>query len=223
MNQIAPGIYTLPMEFEFQGETQLIHPAAIETGTGLILVDTGLPHHAGAIETTLDESGFGFDDIEIVVLTHQDPDHAGAVSEVKARSGATIVAHADDVPYIDGTRDPIKGGGDRYPPEPVDIEVVDGVVFRTLGGPMRVVATPGHTPGHVSLYFPDESLLIAADALTAQDEFGGPRPGATPDMDTAIDSVGRLAALDVERTLCFHGGLIDHDPDRIAAIHESLR
>ena len=74
------------------------------------------------------------------------------------------------------------------------MEVVDGVCFRTAVGKVQIVATPGHTPGHVSLYVPDERLLIAGDALTADDEFGGPNEAFTPDMAAAVDSIGRLAS-----------------------------
>lgn len=172
------------------------------------------------LESHLHEEGFSFDDVELVVLTHQDIDHAGALTDVTERTGATALAHTDDAPYIAGEQDLLKGG--EYPFRHVDIELVDGVVFRTAAGKMQVVATPGHTPGHISLYLPDEKLLIAGDAITAEDAFDGPNEDATPDMTTAIESIGRLAELDVERTLCFHGGLIEHDTDRIQTIHENL-
>lgn len=222
MQQLLSGVYTLPLEFEFMGERQTIHPVAVETDHGLVLVDIGTPDHVDALESQLDDLGFGLDDIDTILVTHQDGDHAGGLGEAKRRSNALVVAHVDDAPYIDGRRHPIKGD-ERYPPAVVDIELVDGVVFRTAAGPMRVVATPGHTPGHVSLYLPDAKLLLAADALTADNGFGGPNEPFTPDMDDAVESVGRLAALDVDRTLCYHGGLVDHDPDRIEAIHETLR
>lgn len=222
MQQILSGVYTLPLEFEFMDERRTIHPVAIETDRGLVLVDVGTSGHVEALELQLDEAGFGFDDVETILVTHQDGDHAGGLSEVKRRSNARVIAHVDDAPYIDGRRHPIKGD-ERYPPAAVDVEVVDGVRFRTAAGKLRVVATPGHTPGHVSLYLPDTKLLLAADALTAEDEFGGPNEPFTPDMDTAVTSVGRLAVLEVEQTLCYHGGLVNHDPDRIEAIHESLQ
>jgi glyoxylase-like metal-dependent hydrolase (beta-lactamase superfamily II) len=221
MQQLLPGVYSLPLKFEFMNERRTIHPAAIETDHGLVLIDVGTPDHVDTLESQLEEAGFTYDDVDTILLTHQDGDHAGGLSEVQRRSNALVVAHTDDAPSIDGRRDPIKGD-ERYPPAAVDIEVVDGVVFRTVAGPLRVVATPGHTPGHVSLYLPEAELLLAADALTAEDEFGGPNEPFTPNMDAAVESIGRLAALNVERTLCYHGGLVEHGADRIEAIHESL-
>lgn len=224
MQWIVSGVYAFPLEYEFMGEQRTITPAAVETDRGLVLVDAGLPSHVDAIEAHLGDAGFGFDDVATVLVTHQDGDHAGGVADIAAWSDAAVVAHVDDAPYIAGDRPPIKSeDGERYPPTPVDIEVVDGVRFRTAAGPMRVVATPGHTPGHVSLYFPEERLLLAADALTADEELGGPNEPFTPDMAAAVESIGRLASLDIERTLCYHGGLVEHAPDRIGAIHDSLR
>lgn len=221
MESIAPGVYTLSLEFDFDGPTRPMYPAAVETDAGLVLVDTGFPGHVEAIEAQLEESGFGLDDVELVVVTHQDMDHAGALADIAARTGATTFAHTDEAPYVAGERPLLKDG--EYPPVAVDVELVDGVVFRTAAGAMRVVATPGHSPGHVSLYLPQEKLLLAGDAITAEEAFDGPEEAATPDVGAAVDSVGRLAELDVERTLCFHGGLVEHDAGRIREMYEALR
>ena len=220
MEPIAPGVYTLPLAFEPGEDTPLMYPAAVETERGLILVDTGFPDHLDTVEAHLADAGFGFDDVALVVVTHQDADHAGALAALAERTGATTLAHTDEAPYIGRERPLLKER--EYPPARVDVELVDCVVFSTLAGDVRVVATPGHSPGHVSLYLPEERLLIAADAITAENAFDGPNEAATPNMDAATDSIGRLADLPAERTLCFHGGLVEHDPDRIGEIHANL-
>jgi glyoxylase-like metal-dependent hydrolase (beta-lactamase superfamily II) len=222
MQELTEGVFAFPIETEFGGEEVVIHPSGIETDSGLILLDVGFPGEADALAAQLAEAGFGFEDVELIVITHQDSDHAGALSEVTDRSGALVAAHADDVPYIDGERDPIKGGSDRYPSASVDIELVDGVTFQTTAGPLRVVATPGHTPGHISQYLPDETLLLAADALVADEQLTGPNEQFTPDMERASESVGRLAELDIERTLVYHGGFVEEGTDRIKEIRQSL-
>ncbi len=129
------------------------------------------------------------------------------------------MASTGDTPAIEGDEELVKS--DRYPPVPVDVQVVDGVTLRTEAGPARVVETPGHTPGHVSVVLPDAELLIAGDAMTA-DENGlrGPDERFTPEMETAVDSVGKLSAFDTNRTLCYHGGFVE-DAD-VAAVYQSL-
>ncbi len=88
---------------------------------------------------------------------------------------------------------------------------------------MEAVFTPGHAPGHLSLYFPEKRLLLAGDALTVvEDNLAGPTDEYTPNMETAIESVGRLAELDVERTHCYHGGYVDEGTGAIARIWAEL-
>jgi len=220
--QLTEGVYDLPLDYEVEGTTRTIHPSAVETDFGLVLLDVGFDGETDRLDGALAALDHSLDDVELVVLTHQDGDHTGGLRDVRARTGATVLAHRADAPAIDGRAEPIKSRGERYPPAPVDVEIVDGVGFQTVAGEMRVVATPGHTPGHVSLYLPDAGLLVAADALTARDgRLNGPAERFTPDADAATESVGRLAALDVDRTLCYHGGLVEAGTERIREIYES--
>lgn len=72
---------------------------------------------------------------------------------------------------------------------------------------MEVIHTPGHTPGHLCLYFPNEKVLLAGDALRVVDgQLEGPGPQVTPDMPTALRSLEKLPS-DVQWILCYHGGL----------------
>lgn len=220
---LATGVHALSLEQDRGDRTAVFHPVAVETPYGLVLVDVGLPGTTDQLSDRLAAAGLSLGDAAVVVLTHQDGDHAGALAEVVDRTNVLVCAHERTAPYVDGREDPLKGDGDRYPAVPVDVELVGGVSFRTDAGPMRVVETPGHAPGHVSLYFPAERLLLAADALTARDgELAGPSPDFTLDPETAADSVRTLASLDVAETLCFHGGHVEAGTDEIAAVAEDL-
>lgn len=221
--ELADGVHDLALTVERGDREMTIHPAAVETGRGVLLLDVGFPGQANDIDARLADSDLGLSDVTAVVVTHQDGDHVAGLREMVDRTGATVYAHRDAAPYVDGRKDLIKSGGDRYPPVDVDVELVDGVAFRTDAGEMRVVHTPGHTPGHVSLYLPDERLLVAADALTADDAgLQGPNPEFTPDVDEAARSVGKLAALDVDGVLCYHGGYVEAGSDRIAEIRDEM-
>jgi glyoxylase-like metal-dependent hydrolase (beta-lactamase superfamily II) len=77
---------------------------------------------------------------------------------------------------------------------------------------VRVIFTPGHTPGHICLYLERSKILIAGDALTAGDgQLRGPNVAATPDMPAASQSVRKLAELDVQTIVCYHGGVVGED------------
>lgn len=130
-----------------------------------------------------------------------------------------MFAHEADAPYLEGERDLLKSNDERpmdIETTTVDVGLVGGETFATDAGPMMAVHTPGHTPGHTSYYFPEEKLLVTADALNASGgELVGPRNDATPDLETAWESVETLAALDVDHALCFHGGYVEEGTERI--------
>ncbi|MEP7190312.1 MAG: MBL fold metallo-hydrolase, partial [Roseiflexaceae bacterium] len=71
------------------------------------------------------------------------------------------------------------------------------------------------TPGHMCLYHERARTLIAGDALTSNDgQLMGPNEGATPDMPTASQSVRKLAELDVQTIICYHGGAVTVDANQ---------
>ena len=218
VSEISEGVYDLELEIEYGGEPRVSHAAAIEADHGVVLVDTGVPSQADDVREALAEIGHDLADVSLVVFTHQDGDHAGAGAELVAESDALTAASVGDAPAIDGRADTVKGEGERYPPVRVDIEFVEGVTFETNAGTVEVVETPGHTPGHVSLFLPDADLLLAGDALTGGDELRGPREDVTPDLETAHDSVTHLAEYDYETVLCFHGGLYDATPEDVGEL-----
>ncbi|WP_226479655.1 MBL fold metallo-hydrolase [Natrinema amylolyticum] len=225
------GVHVLPITVEYGDRQITITPTLVETERGLILIDAGPQGSLEGVRTHLRSLGYELTDIWLVLLTHHDADHAGGLADLLERVDAVVATHRDEAPYISGESEPIKGDGDRYPPVDVDIELADGVRLPTLAGPMEVVATPGHAPGHVSLYLPDGNLLLAGDALVAdggegtdgEEPLAGPKPQFTPEMDRAIESVGTLAALEVDHTVCYHGGYVDHGSDRIREIYDRLR
>lgn len=220
--ELTRGVHALEVSADLGERTLTIYPTVVATDHGAILVDVGLETHVDATIDALHDAGFSLDDIATIVLTHQDGDHVGGLAEVADATDATVMAHRLSTPFINGERDLAKGDS-RYPPVPVDVQLVDGVQFRTWGGQMHVVFTPGHAPGHISLYFPDSGLVLAADALTAADgELHGPSEEHTLDWSTAIDSIATLADLEVTQTHCYHGGPTDAGTTRLESLANSL-
>lgn len=222
---LPAGVHAFPQTVTRDGESVTIHPAAVETARGVLLLDVGYPGVIDQVEGNLTDAGLSVADVTAVLLTHHDGDHAGALDALLDRTEVTVYAHRRCAPYVDGREDTLKSpAGERYPPAPVDVELVDDERFRTEAGPMDVCYTPGHTEGHLSVHFPEASLLLAADALTVNaDGLAGPSPAFTPEMDQALESAERLAALDVDQILCYHGGLVEADSDRIAAVVAAAR
>jgi glyoxylase-like metal-dependent hydrolase (beta-lactamase superfamily II) len=223
--ELADGVHAFPQTVTVGNTDQTFHPSAVETPGGLLLVDVGFPGEIDQVEANLDTVGFGWDDVWAVVLTHQDGDHAGGLAEVLERTDAAVFAHEVCAPYVDGRKHPIKSAADeRYPAVGVDVELVDGVTFDTVAGPMEVVFTPGHAPGHIALHLPEAGVLLAGDALTAdEDGLQGPSEQHTLDMERALDAAAALSARAFDHVLCHHGGAVTAGQDRLAALVASLR
>ncbi|MCJ2007665.1 MBL fold metallo-hydrolase [Methylobacterium sp. J-092] len=203
---------------------------------GWVLVDAGIPGTKGLIEGAA-EARFGPGARPAaIVLTHGHFDHVGVLEDLAAEWDAPVYAHALERPYLDGSAayprpDPNVGGGALallspfYPTKPVDVASrlvtlpEDGTVPPMPG--WRWIHTPGHSPGHVSLWRPGDRSLIAGDAFvtTAQEsiyavavqelEIHGPPMYLTIDWPAAAASVRSLAALQPERVVTGHGRALE--------------
>ncbi len=90
--------------------------------------------------------------------------------------------------------------------------ILDDGEYLPYGGGIQIIHTPGHTPGHISLYVPAQKLLLAADELlVVEGELVGPAESATPDMPLALKSLEKLTILDIEKVICYHGGYYDQN------------
>ncbi|PSQ59409.1 MBL fold metallo-hydrolase [Halobacteriales archaeon SW_7_71_33] len=224
--EIADGVHTLPLTFERDDRELTLHPAAVETRHGAVLVDAGLPGGHDQLRGQLDDVGVGLSGVHDLFLTHQDGDHVGGAPgllSVDSDSDIDVVAHRTARPYVEGDRDPAKGDPENAPdPVGVDLAVVDGVRFATRAGPMEVIHTPGHTPGHVSLHLPEADLLLAADAVVSEaGRLLGPSERHSADLEAAHESVARLSELTIDRVLCYHGGVAEQGSDRLATIADA--
>ena len=90
---------------------------------------------------------------------------------------------------------------------------------------INIVHTPGHTPGHISLYIPAVKTLIANDALVIENgELEIANPQYTLDINQAIASIKKLSSLEINTLYCYHGGVVvDHIPHKIAKLLNKYR
>ena len=176
----------------------------------LALVDSGLPWNVGGVLKYIRAIGRNPDDLRLVLMTHSHPDHTAGALGLRRRTGAEIVAHAGDtrrhadqevslsymrvftslkapIPFLQRT--------------PVARLVEDGEVLPALGG-VRVIHTPGHTPGSVCYLLEDRSLLFSGDtAFSNGRRLSRSLPFFGSDMQDYRRSLDRLAALEFD-TLC---------------------
>jgi glyoxylase-like metal-dependent hydrolase (beta-lactamase superfamily II) len=170
------------------------------------LVDTGVAGKASDIEAVLSDAGSSWKALGHLILTHKHPDHIGSAAEIAKRATeATIYAGEADIPAIKLSRDITAVG--------------DGA---DVGG-LRIVATPGHTPGHVGVLDTTSRVFVTGDAVVGQDGGVGP-PGAqyTEDMDVAMRSLTKVGKLDFDIALFGHGDPVTSDANaKIAALADA--
>ena len=214
-----------------------------------VLIDAGLPGSASWIVRAAEEWIGPWARPAAIVLTHGHFDHVGAVRTLADRWDVPVYAHPLELPYLTGRSaypppDPTVGGGAMaalsrfYPRGPIDI----GHRVRALpedgsvpGMPRwRWIHTPGHTPGHVSLFRDQDRTLIAGDAfvttkqesatavLTQRPELHGPPAYFTPDWEAARRSVETLAGLEPVRVATGHGPPLE-GAQMLADLHELAR
>jgi glyoxylase-like metal-dependent hydrolase (beta-lactamase superfamily II) len=156
-------------------------------GREVAVVDLGTEGSADAIGAALTAAGSGWDAVRHIVLTHRHGDHAGGLAGVQPLVSASLYAGAGDVRAIGS------------PAEIKPVEDGDEVFG------LRIIGTPGHTAGHISVLDPATGVLVAGDALRTTDGLAAPDPRYTADAGQAAASVRKLAALDIRTILPGHG------------------
>lgn len=204
--EISKGVEMLHLEFH----GNIIHPTLLWDQEMAVLIDTGFPGQIEDLNVAMDKAGVSFDKLKVVILTHQDIDHIGILPEILQNCGSNIkvYAHELDKPYIQGDLPLLKDGQIENPPKgKVDDILIDSQELPYCGG-IRVIHTPGHTPGHISLYLRQSKTLVAGDSMySVNGTLGGIHAPTTLDIKAAQQSLKKYLDLDIESVVCYHGGL----------------
>ena len=180
VHELAPGILRIATSRKSRDNAFLV-----AGDDGLTLVDVGSAGAADIVLGALDALGHTTRDIKRIIVTHAHPDHVRGLAQIRRQCKARVLIHSDDVAWLQLGRVP--GGGrcsllgtllDRVPVmhwDPVDPDgtLEDG---DTVDG-LRVIHTPGHTPGHIALLHEPTKTLLTGDAVLHR----GPDPAQGPD------------------------------------------
>jgi len=224
-------IVELPIEFEFNRQKNYIYPSLIILDNELTLVDTGYTNFLTLIENEILKNGYEMKNLKNIIITHYDDDHIGSLYDFKEKyPWINIMASEIESMYINGDikserlvqaeemlenmqNEEIEFGKwfiqqlNNLKHVPVDEKVHDGDMI--LNNKCRVVATPGHTTGHISLYFPNLKSVITGDAAVYENnELVIANPHFCLNIEKAEQSLRKVKNLKAETYYCYHGGKV---------------
>ena len=196
----------------------IVNAYLVEEDDGLTLIDTLIPRSANKVLLTA--KGLGAPIVRIA-LTHAHEDHIGSLDALAAAlPDAEMLVSARDARFLRGEKDLLPGepgklrGGYREVKTRPSREIAPGERV----GSLEVVASPGHTPGHVAfldtrdrtLYCGDAYSTLGGVATTARPNPKFPLPGlATWHRPTALESARALRALEPARLASGHGKVVE--------------
>lgn len=248
--ELAPRLWRiqLPMPRSYM---RFVNLYLIRDSDGYALVDCGLPNDESWQLLVKQMAGLNapLKSLHTVVVTHGHNDHCGLSTRLRGESGAQVWLHKNDVAFmryhyveVDAYREMLRGWLERYGVPPSEAaEMTSGLEDdrhqdsilkpdRLLEGgeelavgPYRfeVLATPGHTPGHVCLYEPREKLFLSGDHIL---EHVHPNVSLRPysvenPLIGYLGSLRQIADLNIKLGLPGHGDLMDDLPARARELH----
>jgi glyoxylase-like metal-dependent hydrolase (beta-lactamase superfamily II) len=206
---------TLALGIQSVATTKRDNAFLVDGDDGLTLVDVGWASAPKALLQVVAERGLKPSDIKRIVLTHAHPDHVQGAAELRRLTGARILIHHDESAWLEAGRVPADGRSgalgrfiDRLPklhwtPFSADGIVTDEELIEGSGG-LRVIHTPGHSPGHIVLYHEPSSTALVGDAVFHRGEIALGPAALAADPSLRAGSLARVPS-DVRAVGFAHG------------------
>lgn len=170
----------------------------------LVLVDTGVADQSAKILESLAKAKVKPKDLTTIFITHVHPDHVGGLATIKGDSSAKVAASPIEAEFISKKRTydgPPGPQVQKHPGTPVDVLLADGQIHDGL----KVIYTPGHTRGSISLLDEAHSLLIAGDALRNEGGLSPMSDEYNVDPKQHRESIKKLTRFQFENVVVGHG------------------
>lgn len=235
--QITEHVHAIKIPFQVKTDSGTLDRfvySYIIHGEDTYLIDSGVISSEDVIFDYMEKIGLKPSDISLMILTHSHPDHIGSAKSIKEKSGCKVAAHPGERPWIEDIELQAK---ERPVPNfhslvegPVDIDIIleDGNVL-DLGKniSLKVIHTPGHSKGSISLLLEEEGVLFTGDAIL----LAGDLP-IYEDVEACMQSVMKLKTIKGVKTLlaswddpregedAYH--IMDEALNYLQRIHESV-
>ncbi len=196
--QVSKHVHSLKIPFKLQIGPGIALERFVNVnliyGKQIYVIDSGVAGSKDIVFDYVRKTGRDPAEIAIIIFTHSHPDHIGAAREMQKATGCRTASHAAERSWIEDVElqcreRPVPGfhtiveGSVK-----VAITLKDGDAFEVGGGGcLKVIDTPGHSKGHISLLYGDEGVLICGDSV--------PVPGEIPVYEDVLASVESLKRL----------------------------
>jgi Zn-dependent hydrolases, including glyoxylases len=235
--EITKNVHAIKIPFQVKTELGTLDRfvySYLVTGEQVCLIDSGVVASEGVIFDYMDKIGLKPEDISLMILTHSHPDHIGSAVSVKAKSGCQVAAHSGERSWIEdvelqATERPVPNFHSLVE-GPVDVDIIleeEDLVDLGENIILKVIHTPGHSKGSISLLIEGENILITGDAV--------PLKGDLPiyeDIETSVNSIKKLKSIPKIETLLASWDnpqegdnvyqIMDDALDYLQNIHESV-
>lgn len=200
--------------------------AFIIRGKRPVLVDTGYPGSATATIDKLTKSGVDPSWLSLILITHGHADHFGSAAEIKKQTGTPIAVHKLDAEALIKGRDPSlkptgfygrmllplleRRGPATAPPLKPDILIGEELDLKKYGVDGKVIHTPGHTPGSLSVILPNGEFIVGDLIMKGMLRFWQPTyPLFADNMSQLNKSIKLILRKKPSIIYCAHGGPFD--------------
>jgi hydroxyacylglutathione hydrolase len=197
--------------------------AFVIRGKRPVLVDTGYPGSAPAIIDKLTQNGVDPGWLSLILITHGHSDHFGSAAEIKKQTGAPIAVHKLDAEALIKGQDPSlkptgfigrmflplleRRGPATAPPLKPDIIIKDDLDLSKFGVDGKVIHTPGHTPGSLSVILPNGEFIVGDLIMRGMLRFWQPNyPLFADNMEQLNKSLKLILRKKPSKIYCTHGG-----------------
>ena len=199
--RIQDGLYWYKEKGLFDANTYVIRDELT------VLIDPGFEIYLGLRLEEMEKDGISAEDIDLIMLTHLHPDHCNATAALKDISGAKVALHSSQMEYLDIMLEEVSrvlgvGTGPKF-----EVDLVLDENLSIGDTELRIVHTPGHSPGSVCFYVSAEKILICGDLVFEKSVGRTDLPfGNKEELEKSINMI---SALDTELLLPGHGALIE--------------